>query len=275
MSLKDVQNGAFELYYPVTNYDPGEPFQLLLASEFGRKPNEIFNRHKALHYTFNYVTEGEGELKIGNAKYFPKKNDLFILPKELPHRGITKPKNPWMKLYFIVDGWLVEEMFRAYNLENCFYVANCSLEDHFRKILHLAKTQECDIHKKAAVVFHEILIEINIKNMQFSQYSNRINSTINFLNQNIEKNLRMEDIAANACMSVEHLVRIFKKEVGVTPYAYLTQKRLELSRVYLKSTDLSVKTIAYRLNYCDEFYFSNCFKKYFGISPNQYRNKPY
>ncbi len=274
MSYNDIAAGAYELYYPVTTYNANMPFQLLLASEFGRKKTERFQELQCPQGIFCYVIEGEGSLVVNNETCYPKKGDFFFLPKGLPHLGITDPERPWWKLYFDFEGWLAEEMIRAYNLEGRYYVPNCPVEPLFREILQLAKEKDTDVHEKAAVVFHRILGELEKRLARLSsKYSRHVRRTMTFLDQNIEEHLTMDDIAEHADLSAEHLTRIFKQEVGVTPYAYLTTKRLKLAKVYLRSTPLSIKAIAYCLNYSDEFYFSNTFKKHFGMPPNQYRKE--
>ena len=273
MSYDDIIAGAHELYYPVATYDAKKSFQLLLASEFGKKTTERFQERKCPHYIFNYVLGGHGKLEVNGETYYPKKGDFFFLPKALSHLGVTDPKSPWWKLYFYFDGWFAEEMIRAYGLEDRYYIPDCPVELLFRRILQVAKEKELDVNEKSALVIHEILAELKKKLTDVaSKYSPHVKKTRVYINRNIEKHLTMEEIADHACLSVEHLTRIFKKEVGVTPYAYLTFKRLNLAKVYLRSTALPIKAIAFRLNYSDEFYFSNSFKKHFGMSPNQYRS---
>ena len=71
--------------------------------------------------------------------------------------------------------------------------------------------------------------------------------------------------------SESQTIRIFKRAYGVTPYAYLLEKKLDLAGQLLRDTNLSVREIAEKLSFADEYYFSNVFKKKTGVSPSVYR----
>ena len=57
----------------------------------------------------------------------------------------------------------------------------------------------------------------------------------------------------------------------MTPYAYLLEKKLELAGQLLRDTNLSVREIAEKLSFADEYYFSNVFKKKMGVTPSLWR----
>ena len=59
----------------------------------------------------------------------------------------------------------------------------------------------------------------------------------------------------------------------MTPYEYLMEQKTESARNLLKYSLLSVKEIADRLGFFDQYYFSNYFKQKNGISPLEYRKK--
>ena len=80
----------------------------------------------------------------------------------------------------------------------------------------------------------------------------------------------MADIA---CMSVDHFIRLFKKEVGVTPLQYINQKKMEKAQLMLVTETVLVKDIAYLLGFNDYSYFIRLFKKIVGITPKQYREQ--
>ncbi|HBG26479.1 MAG: hypothetical protein A2Y10_06205 [Planctomycetes bacterium GWF2_41_51] len=271
MSHFDITSDIFQLYYPVSTYNGRSPFQLLLASEFANKKNEIFDRKRHLYYTFSYVVGGSGKLTIAGQDFYPRPHSMFILHKNMAHLGVTNPEDPWHKIYFDVDGWLVEELLRAYSLDDSYFFKDIYLEPYFRKMLGLAKNHANDVHEKAVIIFHKILIKLQNQSSYLNTYSTNVKKTITYIKEYLEKDISMQDISGNVGLSPEHLTRIFKKEVGTTPYLYYLKKRIHLAQVLLKNTNMSVKEIASRLGYKDEFYFSNCFKKYTGVSPLNYR----
>ena len=271
-NIKDNKMSFFEIYNPVLNLDEKACFNLLLASEFGNKPTEHFKRNDHKYYTFNYVIEGSGTITVGNQKFHPKAKDVFIMPKGIKHEGKTTPTTPWLKLYFDVSGWMIEELLRAHNLSDCYYIPDCRLEAHFRKMLQIASQNLPSTHDKAFLLFHKILIKLKNSNYEsMVNYSLTVRNTILYITQNIESNMTMTDIADHVGKSPEHIIRVFKNEVNKTPYAYMLEKKIDLAKLLLINTNMPIKKIAQRLNYSDEYYFSATFKKHTGTSPTKYR----
>lgn len=77
-------------------------------------------------------------------------------------------------------------------------------------------------------------------------------------------------------LNKDYVRKIFKKETGVTPHEYLTQTRLKraeaiiLSGVSNRYSEYTVSQIAEACGYAEPLYFSRVFKKYYGVSPQQY-----
>jgi AraC-like DNA-binding protein len=94
-----------------------------------------------------------------------------------------------------------------------------------------------------------------------------------YVQANIDRNIKVEDLADIACFSKDHFSRVFKSIVGFSPGEYILQKRLEKAKFLLLSTNLPQKEIIDRTGFNSIPYFSRIFKKYSGCSPNSYRRK--
>ncbi len=92
-----------------------------------------------------------------------------------------------------------------------------------------------------------------------------------YITENLDKSITLEDIAAQANLSVYYFTRRFKKEFGCTPHEYLLRARLKTARFYLESTALPVKEIAWRCGFGNECNFCTCFRKNIGCTPASYR----
>jgi AraC family transcriptional regulator of arabinose operon len=94
-----------------------------------------------------------------------------------------------------------------------------------------------------------------------------------YIDKNIYERFSMNDIAKIACLSLSQVNRVFKKEYGITPYDYILTKKIETAKLLLMNTNISIKNIAYKLNFLDEHYFSKIFKSRAGLSPRDYRGR--
>ena len=72
-------------------------------------------------------------------------------------------------------------------------------------------------------------------------------------------------------MSRNYVCELFKREVGVSVWNYLTQLRMERAKKLLEETDLRSYEIAFQVGYDNPSYFSRIFKKYEQMTPNEYR----
>lgn len=91
------------------------------------------------------------------------------------------------------------------------------------------------------------------------------------LDDHFNKSISLEQVAERVYMSKDYMRHLFKKEYGMSPIKYIIKKRLEHAMEMLNSTSEPIANIARNSGFDDPFYFSQSFKKEFGISPSQWR----
>jgi len=85
--------------------------------------------------------------------------------------------------------------------------------------------------------------------------------------------LTLEDLAREAGLSSNHLLRMFKQVFGATPHQYLTARRLERARYLLAHTDQPVTEICLSVGFASLGAFSWLFRRRVGVSPAAYRRQ--
>lgn len=85
--------------------------------------------------------------------------------------------------------------------------------------------------------------------------------------------LSIKEVADAVGKSVSYACVMFKKATGITLNQYLTEVRMEASKVYLANPKHNVKTVAEKCGYADSSYYARAFKKYTGIKPSDYREE--
>ncbi len=101
--------------------------------------------------------------------------------------------------------------------------------------------------------------------------SNSVARAIEYIQQNISRDLNRIEIAEAVFLNPEYLSRLFKLETGGTLSEYITWEKMELAKEMLKSTDIPIGLIAQKTGYTNFSYFSQVFKRYTGLSPLEYR----
>lgn len=100
---------------------------------------------------------------------------------------------------------------------------------------------------------------------------NRIQHTVNHIRKNLRAHIDVDELAQMACMSKDHYIRVFKREMGETPMHYITMRKIECAEMMLSTEDMSVKSIAASLGFVEHSYFNRIFKKIVGQTPLEYR----
>jgi len=94
-----------------------------------------------------------------------------------------------------------------------------------------------------------------------------------YLNENIDKAVTLEDISNRFSYSLSSIKRIFKEETGNSIIWYLNNLRMCRAKEMLLSSDMSIGNIALSLGFSNVYYFSTAFKKKWGISPAKFRSR--
>lgn len=118
----------------------------------------------------------------------------------------------------------------------------------------------------------EALRSVGVNSELNGDNSRRIERTVHFMNQNLDKPLQASELAAVANVSLSHFFALFKQSMGCSPMDYFTRLRIYRACLLLDSTSARVKEIAAALGYDDPFYFSRVFKSLSAVAPLHYRN---
>lgn len=98
-----------------------------------------------------------------------------------------------------------------------------------------------------------------------------IKEMVNYIQGHYRDRISLKDIAATGSVGQSKCCLLFKRYMNLTPNAYLNQFRLTKSREYLETTDLSITEIAAAVGYNGSSYYTESFRKWYGISPSEYR----
>ena len=101
----------------------------------------------------------------------------------------------------------------------------------------------------------------------------RIDKVVRYIRENINQNITIDKLASISCLTSDHFIRLFKKEMQCTPVQYINQKKIEKAQLMLMFENQSIKEIAYGLSFENISYFYRLFRKMTGMAPSQYKEK--
>ena len=85
------------------------------------------------------------------------------------------------------------------------------------------------------------------------------------------KDLPIEALSKEARLSPFHFARAFKAATGMTPHAYLTDRRIEKAKFWISEGRLPLAEIAHLSGFSSQAYFTKWFKRLVGATPGAYR----
>ena len=94
---------------------------------------------------------------------------------------------------------------------------------------------------------------------------------LDYIEAHLAQNLKLENLAQLLDMSQFHFSRLFKQSMGIAPYQYLTQQRVEQAKQLLKQTDQSIVDIALHCGFSSHSHLSKKFRQITGMTPKSYR----
>ena len=220
-----------------------------------------------------YVIPGSGIIICNNTIYPVHEGDPFLLPEGSNQIYYSNPDNQFERIWINFKGKLAQALLDIYNLNDTVVFRNTDALDIFTEIHEKCKklNDPAEYKNQTAQLFLK-LIQFLADNKQTTSETKSDLEQIRLFNDcNITENIKISDIARNFSFSQEHIIRIFKKNYGITPHRYILESKIRLAMIMLKMTDMRIDEIAEKLSFSDSHHFSTQFKKLMGYKPSLYR----
>lgn len=247
-----------------------------------------------------YVTEGSATITIGNATYNLTPGHMYMIPAFTAHSYHCSGHfvHYYLHLYqenrqgIVLDDYIFPFQIKAdLNTEPLFQricqinpemsLVNSNPQSYNNEQIILKnivrnKQRSISVRIETRGIIYQLMSKfIAEATAKIPSLDNRIEKAIKYIRKEIFGNIDIDTLSQMCCMSKDHFIRLFKKEVGVTPINYINHKKIEQAQLMLLTKQSNVKEVAYRLSFSDDAYFSRLFKKITGMTPNKYRTSTY
>lgn len=260
-----------------------------------------FRHHIHTEFEIALIKSGEGVYNIRGKNYAFSEGDIFIISGNEPH-CITY-MNPQAEFHLMNVQfeprfiWSAENSGSDIGLLKVFFERNEIFENRLsadnpatpeiRTLLSEMESEAVGKRYHYELMIQMLLIKTLITlsrsydyvtndkpNFGISKQAlNGIEHSMLFINENLDIDLTLDDVAKEAGMNRSYFCTVFKRLNGVSPWEYITVKRIEKATELIKTTDDAVLDIACRCGFNNTSNFNRAFKKVTGHVPKHYRRK--
>jgi len=265
---------------PIFWRDAKMPYVELRSVADGRKV--CYDLHSHTHWSIGAITKGISTFIYRDDSYHVTEGDLVLMNPDWPHACNPIDNKPWAYLMLYVDtAWLTQLRYDEGLLLQLRWqdIANAVITDKhlYQGYCTIAATLFDDkrelLDKQTQVVEYLTALMHTLDNQELKvdkQTPTALNVLADYLDEHCTEELSLDELCTLSDYSPSHLIRSFKRYFGMTPHAYIVNKRIQYGQQQLKK-GLSIADSALSAGFADQAHFQRTFKRLVAATPNQYR----
>lgn len=255
------------------------PFYIMEAGHFLARKEYELKRETHNSFLLLYTVKGEGALLSGDISMTLTPGCCAIIDCHSPHEYYSSSEN-WDFLWLHFNGSGVSPLLQILYptvLQEIPLIDPPAFEALLTKVLNLTQSSDIISCTEASAHMHTVFYTLlqsmleTERDHQKETYSEDIATAVNFIQENYARPITIDDIIQDIPISKYHFIRLFRRIMGVTPYSYLTNYRINRSKILLRSTEKTIADIAETCGFLDTSNFISQFKKHTGVRPTHYR----
>jgi len=287
-----MSEGDFSLYLTHSSEDEGWQMVCTDAGRHRIAPGSVYPPDGESHpagfatvavgrrlneYQMVYILAGRGSLEVDGVAYTVETGSLFLLFPEIPHAYRPDPATGWTECWVGFTGPQVDALLAAgiigpsHPLYHPGYQA--ALVGSFQTIFQQVREQAPLYQFRVCAEILKMLAEtlgLERLSVQQTRAQEIVEQAKAFIRASIPTVFDLERLGAEVRLSQAQLNEVFKAYTGMTPYQYCIHAKINRAKEILSGGESSVKEIAWRVGFDDQYYFSRLFKKKTGYSPSQW-----
>jgi len=258
----------------------------VFITDIGYYPKAMFHYAERLHgisqHIIIYCIEGHGWIEVNKKRIDIAPSQFIAIPANTPHKYGANKTHPWSIYWahfkgenaaFIAE--LISRNSRDFKPRLAYNQDRIRLFDDI--YYNLENGYGDDTLRYVNMIFYHFLSSMIYEN-KFNREKQEITksvveSAIDYMLENLQKAITLQEMALFANLSVTHFNTVFKRKTGHSPIEYFNHLKIQQACQYLSFTKSTVKEIAHQVGIIDQYYFSRMFSRLMGVSPSEYRNR--
>ncbi len=262
------------------NYEDSDDFYLYEVGSYKCEPLYSYENLVKNRIILHIILKGKGILKINNRQYNVHAHQIFLIPDNTCAFYQADEENPWEYIWFHIGGPKIPQILKEAGLSPDHPVYTPLELTPAKKIESLARDMLRHYNRQYYCIgtlykICDYMIE-NSASRENKGYSNSllyVKNVISYIRLKYAEPIKIDQIALALGLNRSYLTRLFKDATGYSLQDYLLTYRMKMAVKLLADESLSVNQVANNVGYGDTFTFSKAFKRHFGKSPSEYRQK--
>lgn len=213
------------------------------------------------------------------------RGDVFLVPAGVPHKAYWKQESEGILLAVEPES-IVSAAIDSLNSDRLEIIPQFATTD--LQLLQISQRLLIELQEKqiGSSLYIDSLttmlkihllrtyskVQPKIYDYQGGLAKHKQKKAIAFIQENLNRDIKLKDLAAVVEMSPYHFARMFKQSTGFTPHQYLVQQRLTKAKELLRFTAMAIGDIAYTVGYKNPGHFAKVFRQHTKVSPTAYRH---
>ncbi len=246
-----------------------------------------------------YAKQGRARLHLPTGDLDIEPGSMYLLPSYAPHAYDCDPGFEFYYLFVFFPQGEAADLFERYDFPttvkgnhatqllfenycmlypqlNLPYVtaedfdSHPSYHEYANAYLRMSEYEQLQLHGLV-----EILLSYFVKHAmpRLIVKDERIARLLDYIADRIAEPITISQLADKACLTKAHLVRAFRRDLGITPLQYVIRRKIRHAQTLLLGTTRTVSEIGQSVGFPDTSYFIRMFKKHIGYTPQEYRQQ--
>jgi len=246
---------------------------------YGENVINVFPMHIHQRFCIGAIVKGNAQFEVNHQTLLLNSGSIYFVNPGEAHQIKPLDKDGFDHIVFSFGLQFCKNYFNIFESEipnfhfNKTIAYNSEMSTIFLNFLKLVSknkvTDEAEFTLMEILTWFAPFISFIESDFEEKTQSENISKTCEYIINNSKKKLTLDELASNAHLSKFHFSRVFKNEVGISPYDYQIQARIKLAKGMLLNKK-SIADIALELGFTDQSHFSRFFKRDIGVTPAQF-----
>lgn len=249
------------------------------GNQNGRRSRFDGRSHETDDWLLGYMATGTGTLRLDETSEYPlQQGSVVSLPPNSRYR-VAVDRNRSFCVYSVTfGGQAMRERTVCTAIDELFPTAQTELCDDvirmYQNLLAVADSRTGDAQRElgASVV---LLVAKLVNRVHELRHATGTTSPVEraktIMGAHLFDQITVDDIAHETGVPTSTFRRLFREQVGVSPYQYFLRQKIEAAQDDLQKAGLPLRAIAEKFGFADQYHFSRVFARIVGCRPTQWR----